>query len=94
MSKIELDNRVASTATRTATEHKVQQITTRTDSREILANARRDIARLHLDDYFYPYDIVEGDPVKDFPDKASYAQYGNGLSIGDWRRSRSLPEAP
>ena len=35
-----------------ASEHKVQQITTRTDSREILANARRDIARLHLDDYF------------------------------------------
>ncbi|HEX4076974.1 MAG TPA: amidohydrolase family protein [Candidatus Acidoferrales bacterium] len=38
----------ASTA---ATEHPVQQITTRTDSREILANARRDIARYHLDDY-------------------------------------------
>ena len=36
----------------TATEHAVQQITTRTDSREILANARRDIARYHLDDYF------------------------------------------
>ena len=52
MSKVELDNRVASTATRTASEHTVQQITTRTDSREILANAHRDIARLHLDDYF------------------------------------------
>jgi predicted TIM-barrel fold metal-dependent hydrolase len=36
----------------TAAEHAVQQITTRTDSREILANARRDIARYHLDDYF------------------------------------------
>jgi predicted TIM-barrel fold metal-dependent hydrolase len=36
----------------TAVEHPVQQITTRTDSREILANARRDIARYHLDDYF------------------------------------------
>ena len=38
--------------TTTAREHPVQQITTRTDSREILANARRDIARYHLDDYF------------------------------------------
>jgi uncharacterized protein len=36
----------------TAADHAVQQITTRTDSREILANARRDIARYHLDDYF------------------------------------------
>jgi uncharacterized protein len=36
----------------TAREHPVQQITTRTDSREILANARRDIARYRLDDYF------------------------------------------
>ena len=47
MSKVEVANGVSS-----ATEHKVQQITTRTDSREILANAHRDIARLHLDDYF------------------------------------------
>jgi predicted TIM-barrel fold metal-dependent hydrolase len=52
MSKVELDNRVASGATSAASEHPVQQITTRTDSREILANARRDIARLRLDDYF------------------------------------------
>jgi len=37
---------------RTAAEHPVQQITTHTDSREILANARRDIARYHLEDYF------------------------------------------
>jgi predicted TIM-barrel fold metal-dependent hydrolase len=36
----------------TAKEHSVQQITTRTDSREILANARRDIARYNLEDYF------------------------------------------
>jgi uncharacterized protein len=47
MSKVEVVNGVSN-----ATEHKVQQITTRTDSREILANAHRDIARLHLDDYF------------------------------------------
>jgi hypothetical protein len=37
---------------KTATEHSVQQITTRTDSREILANARRDIPRYNLEDYF------------------------------------------
>ena len=47
MSKVEVVNGASS-----ASEHKVQQITTRTDSREILANAHRDIARLHLDDYF------------------------------------------
>lgn len=48
---------------------------------------RYDIDGLHFDDYFYPYDIVEGDLVKDFPDKASFQRYGNGLSISDWRRS-------
>lgn len=48
---------------------------------------RYDIDALHFDDYFYPYDIAEGSPTKDFPDKASYAKYGNGMSVGDWRRS-------
>ena len=47
MSKTDVANGVSS-----ATEHKVQQITTRTDSREILANARQDIERYHLNDYF------------------------------------------
>lgn len=32
--------------------HATQEITTRTDSREILANARRDTERYGLDDYF------------------------------------------
>ena len=32
--------------------HETQQITTCTDSREILANARRDIQRYNLDKYF------------------------------------------
>jgi uncharacterized lipoprotein YddW (UPF0748 family) len=51
---------------------------------------RYDIDALHFDDYFYPYDIVEGGPVgKDFPDRQTYARYGNGLSIGDWRRSNT-----
>ena len=64
----------------------VQQYVTRV-LRDIVH--RYDIDGLHLDDYFYPYDIVEGDALKDFPDKASFAQYGNGMSIGDWRRSNT-----
>ncbi|HEY4288946.1 MAG TPA: family 10 glycosylhydrolase [Puia sp.] len=48
---------------------------------------RYDIDALHFDDYFYPYDIVEGSPTHDFPDKATYAKYGNGMTISDWRRS-------
>jgi uncharacterized lipoprotein YddW (UPF0748 family) len=49
---------------------------------------RYDIDALHFDDYFYPYDIVEGGgPGKDFPDNPSYAQYGQGLSKADWRRA-------
>jgi len=48
---------------------------------------RYDIDALHFDDYFYPYDIREGNPKWDFPDKSSFAKYGNGMSIGDWRRS-------
>jgi hypothetical protein len=35
-----------------AAKHEVQQITIRTDSREILANARGDIDRYKLNDYF------------------------------------------
>jgi len=49
---------------------------------------RYDIDGLHFDDYFYPYDIVEGGPAgKDFPDNGSYVRYGGGMSVGDWRRS-------
>jgi uncharacterized lipoprotein YddW (UPF0748 family)/predicted transcriptional regulator len=49
---------------------------------------RYDIDAIHMDDYFYPYDIMEGGPPgKDFPDRASFERYGNGLSIADWRRS-------
>ncbi|MDT7656618.1 MAG: uncharacterized protein QOF38_1333, partial [Pseudonocardiales bacterium] len=39
-------------ATPRVTPHPTQEITTRTDTREILANARRDTERYHLDDYF------------------------------------------
>lgn len=43
---------------------------------------RYDVDGIHFDDYFYPY------PVKgvDFPDGKSYAKYGNGMDLGDWRR--------
>lgn len=43
---------------------------------------RYDIDGVHMDDYFYPY------PVKGsaFPDAESYARYGKGLSLDDWRR--------
>lgn len=39
-----------------------------------------EIDGIHFDDYFYPYDM-EG-----FDDSAVYAQYGNGLSLADFRR--------
>ena len=43
---------------------------------------RYDVDGIHFDDYFYPY------PVKgqSFPDEKSYAKYGNGKDLGDWRR--------
>jgi len=44
---------------------------------------RYDVDALHFDDYFYPYRIAG----KEFPDDASYAKYGNGMSREDWRRS-------
>lgn len=45
--------------------------------------SRYDIDALHMDDYFYPYRI----PKREFPDTASYAVYGEGMSKDDWRRS-------
>jgi uncharacterized lipoprotein YddW (UPF0748 family) len=44
---------------------------------------RYDIDGVHFDDFFYPY------PVKgqDFPDDATFAQYGKGFTDkGEWRR--------
>ena len=43
---------------------------------------RYDVDGIHMDDYFYPYPVA-GVPI---PDDASYAQYGNGMDRGDWRR--------
>jgi uncharacterized lipoprotein YddW (UPF0748 family) len=49
---------------------------------------RYDIDALHADDYFYPYVANDnaGQPIP-FPDDATFALYGNGLSRGDWRRA-------
>jgi uncharacterized lipoprotein YddW (UPF0748 family) len=44
--------------------------------------AKYDIDGVHFDDFFYPYPAGG----QDFPDDAAYAQYGAGLSKGDWRR--------
>jgi uncharacterized lipoprotein YddW (UPF0748 family) len=44
---------------------------------------RYDIDAVHMDDYFYPYRIAG----KEFPDQASFAKYGKGLSKDEWRRS-------
>ncbi|SFW42064.1 glycoside hydrolase family 10 protein [Chitinophaga sancti] len=43
---------------------------------------RYDIDAVHFDDYFYPYRV----PGKEFPDHASYRQYGHGMEKDDWRR--------
>ena len=43
---------------------------------------RYDVDGIHLDDYFYPY--PEGG--REFPDDATYEQYGGGASRDDWRR--------
>ena len=43
------------------------------------------VAGVVLDDYFYPYPD-SGLPRGTFPDAATYARYGNGLPLTDWRR--------
>lgn len=43
---------------------------------------RYDIDGIHIDDYFYPYPVAG----KAIPDAESYKKFGNGESIGDWRR--------
>ncbi|MEV1287122.1 family 10 glycosylhydrolase [Micromonospora sp. NPDC049679] len=47
------------------------------------AVTRYDIDGVHFDDYFYPYPVAG----QDFPDAATFAQYGAGFaSRADWRR--------
>jgi uncharacterized lipoprotein YddW (UPF0748 family) len=49
---------------------------------------RYDVDGVHLDDYFYPYPRTDSAkrPVS-FPDSATYARYGGGMPLDDWRRS-------
>jgi uncharacterized lipoprotein YddW (UPF0748 family) len=42
-----------------------------------------DIDAVHFDDYFYPYPVAG----QTFDDTATYAKYGNGVPLADWRRS-------
>lgn len=44
---------------------------------------RYDVDAIHFDDYFYPYPAGS---TKFNADRASYAKFGNGKNIGDWRR--------
>lgn len=44
---------------------------------------RYDVDAIHMDDYFYPYPAA-GKPFN--ADAASYAKFGKGMDIGDWRR--------
>jgi len=44
---------------------------------------RYDVDGIHIDDYFYPYP----ENNQPFPDQDSFAKYGGGLSLSDWRRS-------
>jgi uncharacterized lipoprotein YddW (UPF0748 family) len=52
---------------------------------------RYDIDGVHIDDYFYPYPVKQGDVEAPFPDDASYAQHANihekGQAREAWRRS-------
>lgn len=43
---------------------------------------RYNIDGVHIDDYFYPYPKGGAD----FPDTATWRQWGGGLERGDWRR--------
>jgi uncharacterized lipoprotein YddW (UPF0748 family) len=44
---------------------------------------RYDIDAVHMDDYFYPYP----DGGKPIGDGRTYAKYGNGMGLEDWRRN-------
>ena len=49
---------------------------------------RYDIDGIHADDYFYPYPETDAaNRTIVFPDAATYARTGGGLTIDDWRRA-------
>jgi uncharacterized protein len=78
-----------------AKQHPVQQITTRTDSREILANARRDIERYRLKDYFI-VDVdshhVEFDSWSEIIDRLEnpVLRHNAKAMMQDWPRAKQL----
>lgn len=43
---------------------------------------RYDVDGIHTDDFYYPYPVTG----VVFPDAATYARYGNGMTLDDWRR--------
>ncbi|OYN88832.1 glycoside hydrolase family 10 protein [Parenemella sanctibonifatiensis] len=48
-----------------------------------------DVDAVHFDDYFYPYVVADPDNPEenlDYPDQDTYARYGQGQDVGDWRR--------
>lgn len=49
---------------------------------------RYDLDGIHVDDYFYPYQVRDSvtRQIVDFPDSGSYARSGTALSRDDWRR--------
>lgn len=55
---------------------------------------RYDVDGIHIDDYFYPYPITQGQEPKvevDFPDQPAWQRYVDGggtLARNDWRRSQ------
>ncbi len=51
---------------------------------------RYDVDGVHIDDYFYPYPVKQGDVDRPFPDDEAYARYrlgGGVLARDDWRRA-------
>ena len=49
---------------------------------------RYDVDAVHLDDYFYPYPATDSAkrPIA-FPDSVTYARYGSGSTVANWRRA-------
>ncbi len=61
--------------------------------RQLIADGVREIVENYnvdgvlFDDYFYPYPVTDEDGITaGFDDAASYAKYGGGRSLGDFRR--------
>lgn len=61
---------------------------TRTYVRQVVMDIvnRYDIDGLVIDDYFYPYPGTLNNQTVPFPDSATFALYGGGLSLANWRR--------